>query len=80
MRLALLVEPVDGAVDCTVEIIGIDEGAVGEVVAFEVAPATLDLVQLRRILRQPLDGEPRPVGERLGRDLAGVARAPARTR
>src|SRR5215212_11028552 len=75
MRLALLVEPVDGPVDCTVEIIGIDEGVVDEVVAFEVAPATLDLVQLRRILRQPLDGEPRPVGERLGRDLAGVDRA-----
>jgi hypothetical protein len=38
MRLALPIEAVDRTVDGAVEIVGVDEGAIGEVMAFEVAP------------------------------------------
>ena len=63
MRLALPIEAADRTVDGAVEIVGVDEGAIGEVMAFEVAPGMFDLVQLRRIFGQPFDGEPRPLGE-----------------
>lgn len=46
MGLSLLVEPIDPAVDGTVEVIGIGKGAVGEVVPLEVAPAALDRLEL----------------------------------
>ena len=58
MRLALPIEAVDRTVDGAVEIVGVDEGAIGEVMAFEIAPGMFDLVQLRRIFGQPFDGEP----------------------
>ena len=69
MRLALPIEAVDRTVDGAVEIVGVDEGAIGEVMAFEVAPGMFDLVQLRRIFGQPFDGESRPLGKRLGCEL-----------
>ncbi len=74
MRLPLLVEAVDGAVDGTVEVIGVGKGAVGEVVPLEIAPAMLDGVELGGILRQPLEREPGPLGKRLGRELARMDR------
>ena len=74
MRLSLLVKAIDRAVDGMVEVVDVGEGAIGEVVALEIAPASLDVVQLRCIFGQPLDGEPRPLGHRLGRQLAGVDR------
>src|SRR3954470_3063599 len=72
---ALLVEGRHGVVDGSIEIIGAAEGPVGEVVALQVAPGALDVVQLGRVPRQPLDGEPRPGGERPPARLAGVDRA-----
>jgi hypothetical protein len=74
MKLSLLIEPIDRAVDGMVEVLGVGKGAVGEVVPLEVAPAALDGVQLRDILGQPFEREPRPFGERLGGELAGVDR------
>ena len=40
----------------------------------EVAPASLDVVQLGGIFRQPFEGEPGALGERLCGQLAGVDR------
>jgi hypothetical protein len=37
MRLAIMVEATDGAVDCVVEIIGIDQGAAGGPAAHSTA-------------------------------------------
>src|SRR5690349_21819526 len=50
-RPALAVEGVDGLVDGAVELVGVAEGAVGQVVALQVAPGALDGVQLGRVLR-----------------------------
>ena len=72
MRLALLIEPVDGLVDDAVEFVHVGKGAVGEVVPLEIAPAMLDGVELRRVLGQPLERQPGPLGQRLGGELAGV--------
>src|SRR4051794_38157215 len=47
-----------------------------EVMPLQVAPETLDVVQLRSIVRQPLDGEPvGALGERGAACRAGVDRA-----
>src|SRR3954468_12961583 len=54
-RPALAVEGVDGLVDGVVEPVGVAEGAVGQVVVLQVAPGALDVVQLGRVLGQPLD-------------------------
>ena len=72
---ALAVEGLDGLVDGDVEGVGVAEGAVGEVVALQVAPGPLDVVQLGRVLRQPLDREPGPRRQRLPARLARVDRA-----
>src|SRR3954451_11444902 len=65
------VEGVDGAVDGEVELAGVAEGAVGQVVALQVAPGALDVVQLRRVLREPLA---RDAGRRAGRRVGVPAR------
>ena len=75
MRLALAIEAAGGAVDGTIEIVGIDEGAVGEMVLLEIAPAVLDRVQFGRILGQPFCGQPRACGQGLCRQVALVDRA-----
>src|SRR5919205_509355 len=65
----------DGLVNGAIEVIRAGEGLVGEVMPLQVAPETLDIVQLRSGFRQPLDRE--PVGTRgKGRPsrLAGVDR------
>ncbi len=43
-RLAFLVEVLDGVSDARVEVGGVPERAVGQVVALEVAPASFDCV------------------------------------
>ena len=74
MGLPLVVETGDSVRDGAGESIGIGEGAVGEMMLLEVAPASLDVVQLRGVFRQPFEGEPGARGERLGCQLAGVDR------
>src|SRR3954470_10358216 len=63
-------------VDGAVEVIRTVERLMSEVMSLQVAPETLDVVQLRSIFRQPLDGEPvGALGERGAACLAGVDRA-----
>jgi len=40
------------------------EGAMGEEVALEIAPGSLDVVELGRVFRQPLDDQPGSFGDR----------------
>ena len=73
---ALCIEAVDGAVDSAVECVGVSEGSMREMVRLEVVPGPLDVIQFRRILGQPLDGEPmRAGGERCQREFAGMDRS-----
>src|SRR5919107_370552 len=76
IAVALGVELGDRAVDGAVEVIRTGEGLVGKMVPLQIAPYGLDVVQLRSVFRQPLDGEPvRPFGQGGGGRLAGVDRA-----
>ena len=70
-----MVESVNAIIDGAVESVGIGEGAVGELVLLEVAPASFDVVQLGGIFRQPFDGEPRALGKRARCQLAAVDRS-----
>src|ERR687889_1568060 len=74
MGLPLVVEAGDSVRDSASESIGIGEGAVGELMLFEVAPASFDIVQFGGVFRQPFEGEPRARSERLCCQLAGVDR------
>src|SRR4051794_2890163 len=73
--MTLAVEGVNSSMDGEIELDGVAEGAVGQVVALQVAPGALDVVQLRRVLREPLDREPGARGERLPARLARMDRA-----
>lgn len=48
--MALAIEAVNNAVNGALQVVDINEGAVGEMVLLEIAPAVLDRVQLRCIL------------------------------
>ena len=74
MRLSLVVEAGDSVRDGAGESVGISEGAVGELMLLEVAPASFDVVQFGGVFRQPFEGEPGALGERLCCQLAGVDR------
>jgi len=70
-----VIERVHRLTDRAVESTKISEGLVGEMMRFQVAPDEFDVVQFRRILWQPLDGEPVRAGCEGGqRELAGVDR------
>src|SRR4051794_8714733 len=58
MAVSLGVELSNRFVDGAVEVIRTVERLMSEVMPLQVAPETLDVVQLRSIVRQPLDGEP----------------------
>src|SRR4051812_30141047 len=76
MAMALRVELGDCVLDSAVEVIGTVERLMCEVMPLQVAPEGLDVVQLRGILRQPLDREPvGALGEGGAGRLAGVDRA-----
>src|SRR3954454_6443582 len=72
MRLPLVVETGDGVRDGAFESVDIGEGAIGELMLLEVAPASFDVVQLRGVFRQPFEGEPGTLGEGAGCQLAAV--------
>ena len=55
---ALLVEFIHGVVDRLVERVNAGKGLMSQVIRLEVVPDNLDVVEFRRILGQPLDGEP----------------------
>jgi hypothetical protein len=44
--------------DGSIEVGGVGEGVVGEIVRFEIVPDNLDVVEFGRVFWQPLDGEP----------------------
>src|SRR3954454_18681584 len=69
-----MVETSDSVRDGAGESVDIGEGAVGELMLLEVAPASLDVVQFGGIFRQPFEGKPGARGERLCGQLAGVDR------
>src|SRR4051812_27428496 len=58
MAVSFGIELHDSVGDGTVEVIRAGEGLVSEMMSLQVAPETLDVVQLRGIFRQPLDREP----------------------
>jgi hypothetical protein len=72
--LPLVVETGDGVRNGAFESVGIGEGAVGELMLFEVAPASLDIIQLGGGFRQPFEGEPGTLGEGAGCQLATMDR------
>src|SRR4051812_24834472 len=72
MAVSLGVELSNRFVDGAVEIVRAGERLMSEVMPLQVAPEILDIVQLRSIFRQPLDGEPVcALGERGAACLAG---------
>src|SRR3982750_343442 len=76
MAASFGIEFPDGVVDGRIEVVRSGEGLVREVMPLQGAPETLDIVQLRSIVRQPLDPEPMsPLGEGGTSRLAGVDRA-----
>src|SRR3954453_4444477 len=76
MAVSLGVELSNRFVDGAVEVIRTVERLMSEVMPLQVAPETLDVVQLRSRVRQPLDGEPvGALGERGAACRAGVDRA-----
>ena len=71
----LVIQIIHRLVDCAVECIAVGEGLMGEMVRLEIMPDDFDVVQLRRILGQPLDGEPVSTGgQRRQRKSAGMDR------
>src|SRR4051794_12332229 len=58
MAVSFGIEFYHGLVDSAVEVIRTVERLMCEVMPLQVAPETLDVVQLRSIFRQPLDPEP----------------------
>ena len=73
---AFAIEIGDGGMNGLFERLSVGEGLVGEVMALEVAPDRLDVVEFGRVFRQPFDGQPvRPGGECGEGELAGMDRA-----
>ncbi len=72
IRFQLVFETGDSVRDSVVESIGIGKDTIGKSMLLEVAPASLDVIQLGGVFRQPFEGEPRARGERLCCQLAGV--------
>src|SRR3954471_11123483 len=76
MAVSLGVERSNRFVDGAVEIVRSGERLMSEVMPLEVAPDPFNVVELRGVFRQPLDGEPVcALGERGAACLAGVDRA-----
>jgi hypothetical protein len=69
-----VVETGDRVRDGAGESVDIGNGSVGELMLLEVAPASFDVVQFGGVFRQPFEGEPGALGERLCGQLAGVDR------
>ncbi len=74
MRLAFAVEAVNGIADGTVESVGAREGAVGDLMLLEIPPASFDVIEFGRVVRQPFAGDPGALCERPRRSLADVDR------
>src|SRR3954454_1641629 len=76
MAVSLGVELSNRFVDGAVEIVRSGDRLMSEVMPLDVAPVPFNVVDLRGVFRQPLDGEPVcALGERGAACLAGVDRA-----
>jgi hypothetical protein len=73
--LAFEVHVGNSQVDGAIEMIDVAEGLMGEEVALQIAPGSLDVVQFRGIFRQPFDRQPSLRSERGAGGFAGVDRA-----
>ena len=71
IRLSFDVQSLDGVVDGAVEVFGVGEGLMGEVVGFQVSPDGFDVIEFRCVFGQPLDAQ--PMGARRERGLGGLA-------
>src|ERR1700730_13302473 len=59
--------------DCAVERASVGKGLMRQMVRLEIVPDHLDVVEFRRIIGKPLDGEPVGAGgQRCAREFAGV--------
>jgi len=72
--LSLVVETRDSVRDGVGASIGIGEGSIGELMLLEVAPASLDVIQLGGVFRQPFEGEPGALDKGFCGQLAAVDR------
>jgi hypothetical protein len=70
--LSVVVETGDSVVDRAYESIEIGNGAIGQIMLLEVAPASFDVIQLGGVFRQLFEGEPFALG--VGCQLAMVNR------
>jgi hypothetical protein len=76
MTISFPIEHPDRLVDGTIEVVWTRESLVSKMMLLQIAPELFDVVELRRVFRQPFDREPgRPLGEGGARRLAGVDRA-----
>src|ERR1700740_1754880 len=71
MSIPLCVEGGNGFLDGSVERAWIGKSPVGEVMGFKVPPDRLDVIEFRRIFRQPFDSQ--PMGAGCERGLCGLA-------
>lgn len=53
-----MIDVLDAAMEGALKDVDVDKGLVGEVVAFEMAPGALDIIELWGVGREPLHGEP----------------------
>src|SRR3954464_2543010 len=71
--ISFAIEHPDRLVDGIIEVVWTRESLVSKMMLLQIAPKLFDVVELRRVFRQPFDREPgRPLGECGARHLAGV--------
>lgn len=70
--MPFLIEVSDGFPDGAVQFIGVGERPMRQMMPLEIAPAHFDVVEFRRVTRQPLDSDPRTRGERCHAGFRGV--------
>ena len=76
MAISFAIEHHDCLVDGIIEVVWTVESLVSKMMLLQIAPELFDVVERRRVFRQPFDREPgRPLGECGARRLAGVDRA-----
>jgi len=65
----------DRVLDGELEVFDGWEGAVGKETTLQIAPGPLDVIELGRVFRQPLDGQPGSFGDRRTGEPVGMDRA-----
>jgi hypothetical protein len=60
-KVSCNIEGGDSLVNCGIEDFRISKGLMCEMMDFEIAPDAFDIIEFRRIFRQPLDGGAGPL-------------------